>query len=193
MQQQQHEYFCWWFSVSSLLLLLLRCSVIPLLDIPITCFSIRLQPLLFVTLLHAVFRHFSFCLSFCSSFIHSYLFILSVSISISFVFSALNRSFYSSVSDLVSCLPEQWLATTVNSVRISSVHTNTHTNTFDIYTCNAHTMLMLSVWYCARVLFSLQSSNIYGCIYILGHCCVGWFRFFFFFLCAFYSSSYRIF
>lgn len=161
------------------LVLLLRCSVIPLLDIPITCFSIRLQPLLFVTLLHAVFRHFSFCLSFCSSFIHSYLFILSVSISISFVFSALNRSFYSSVSDLVSCLPEQWLATTVNSVRISSVHTNTHTNTFDIYTCNAHTMLMLSVWYCARVLFSLQSSNIYGCIYILGHCCVGWFRFFF--------------
>lgn len=148
--------------------LLFYCLMFPLL-----VFSIRLQPLLFVTLLHAVF-----CLSFCSSFIRSSPFILSVSISISFVFSALNRSFYSSVSDLVSCLPEQWLATTVNNVRISSVHTNTHTITFDIYTCNAHTMLMLSVWYCARVLFSLQSSNIYGCIYILGHCCVGWFWFF---------------
>lgn len=183
MQQQQHEYFCWWFSVSALLLLLLRCSVILLLDVPITCFfhtfattslchsfACRFLSFLFLSLILFLFH------------LRSSRFILSVSISISVVFSALNRSFYSSVSDLVSCLPEQWLATTVNNVRISSVHTNTHTITFDIYTCNAHTMFMLSVWYCARVLFSLQSSNIYGCIYILGHCCVGWFRYFFFLL-----------
>lgn len=74
--------------------LLFYCLMFPLL-----VFSIRLQPLLFVTLLHAVFCHFSFCLSFCSSFICARLGSFSP-----FLFPSLSFFLHSIVHSIPLCL-----------------------------------------------------------------------------------------